>query len=271
MPIRFLSDQSIDDLLSVDRVNLGSTNDSQFLSGDSKLTANGYIMAKAIVNTSETGTAPAALVFGNGSTFGADEMSLITFGNTQVFITNKVKINSTLQLDSVVNAGTDTDKFLVLDSSGNVDFRTGSEVRTDIGAGTGTMSSWTITADNGITHGVTNSAVVDIAGGTNITTSQSSGTVTITNGITNNNQLTNGAGYITSASLPTVNNGTLTMTTSTGLDGGATFTANQSSNSTFAVTLDLTEISLGVGLDSTATGLSLDLSEFVSVIVVLPD
>ena len=58
----------------------------------------------------------------------------------------------------------------------------------------------------------------------------------------NNNAITNGAGYITSASLPTVNNGTLTMTTSTGLDGGATFTANQSGNSTFAVTLDLSEL-----------------------------
>ncbi len=81
----------------------------------------------------------------------------------------------------------------------------------------------------------------------------------------NNNAITNGAGYITSASLPTVNNGTLTMTTSTGLDGGATFTANQSGNSTFAVTLDLTEISLGAGLDSTATGLTLDLSEFTDM------
>jgi hypothetical protein len=67
------------------------------------------------------------------------------------------------------------------------------------------------------------------------------------------------------ASVPTVNNGTLTMTTSTGLDGSATFTANQSGNSTFAVTLDLTEISLGAGLDSTATGLSLDLSEFTDM------
>jgi hypothetical protein len=67
------------------------------------------------------------------------------------------------------------------------------------------------------------------------------------------------------ASVPTVNNGTLTMTTSTGLDGGATFTANQSGNSAFAVSLDLTEISLGAGLDSTATGLTLDLSEFTDM------
>ena len=58
----------------------------------------------------------------------------------------------------------------------------------------------------------------------------------------NNNAITNGAGYITSASLPTVNNGTLTMQTSAGLDGGTTFTANQSGNSTFAVTLYLSEL-----------------------------
>ena len=45
----------------------------------------------------------------------------------------------------------------------------------------------------------------------------------------------------------------------------ATFTANQSGTSTFAVTLDLTEISLGAGLDSTATGLTLDLSEFTDM------
>ena len=50
---------------------------------------------------------------------------------------------------------------------------------------------------------------------------------------------------------PTVNNGTLTMTTSTGLDGGATFTANQSSNSSFAVTLDLNELPVGGTLIAT--------------------
>jgi len=50
---------------------------------------------------------------------------------------------------------------------------------------------------------------------------------------------------------PTVNNGTLTMSTSTGLDGGATFTANQSGNSTFAVTLDFNELPLGGTLVAT--------------------
>ena len=53
----------------------------------------------------------------------------------------------------------------------------------------------------------------------------------------------NPEGYITSASLPTVNNGQLTLTTSTGLNGGSSvFTANQSGNSTFNVSLDLSEL-----------------------------
>ena len=41
---------------------------------------------------------------------------------------------------------------------------------------------------------------------------------------------------------PTVNNGTLTMSTTAGLDGSATFTANQSGNSAFQVSLDLAEL-----------------------------
>ena len=49
------------------------------------------------------------------------------------------------------------------------------------------------------------------------------------------------------------------------MDGGATFTANQSGNSTFAVTLDLSEITLSAGLDAGATSLSLDLSEFTDM------
>ena len=46
---------------------------------------------------------------------------------------SNANLNS-LNLSSVVNAGEDTDKFLVLDSSGNIDFRTGANVLSDIGA-----------------------------------------------------------------------------------------------------------------------------------------
>lgn len=52
---------------------------------------------------------------------------------------------NSLNLSSVVNAGTDTDKFLVLDSSGNVDFRTGANVLSDIGG----QASGTYVTDSG--------------------------------------------------------------------------------------------------------------------------
>ena len=69
---------------------------------------------------------------------------------------------------------------------------------------------------------------------------------------TNNNQLSNGAGY-------TTNTGTVTeVTVGTGLDVS-------SGTSTPAISLDLTEISVGTGLDTSATGISLDLSEFTDM------
>lgn len=45
-----------------------------------------------------------------------------------------VTLAQTAVLSNCVNAGTDTDKFLVLDGSNNIDYRTGAEVLSDIGA-----------------------------------------------------------------------------------------------------------------------------------------
>ena len=52
----------------------------------------------------------------------------------------------------------------------------------------------------------------------------------------NNNAITNGAGYITSSSLPSVGNGTFTVTGNTGLSGSGSMTANQSGNSSATLT-----------------------------------
>jgi hypothetical protein len=117
--------------------------------------------------------------------------------------------------------------------------------------GGGSSGSVTIAhATSGATAATYTAATIAV-NATGHITSASSNTIP-----TNNNQLTNGAGYITSASLPTVNNGTLTMSTSTGLDGASTFSANQSANSTFTVTLDLSEL-----VDMTGTMIGTD--EFI--------
>jgi hypothetical protein len=64
--------------------------------------------------------------------------------------------------------------------------------------GTG-LSGTSYNGSTGVT--IANSGVTSIVAGTNISISGGTGAVTITNGVTNNNQLTNGAGYITSAAL----------------------------------------------------------------------
>ena len=70
---------------------------------------------------------------------------------------------NSLTLNNISNAGTDTDKFLVLDAGGTVDFRTGAEVRSDIGAGTGN-GSVTSVGGTGTVSGLTLSGTVTTSG-----------------------------------------------------------------------------------------------------------
>lgn len=74
------------DTVAFGRVNIGSTDTSSYLTGDPKLAANGYIMVQGIVNESETGTAPAAITFGDGATLGSDQISLVTAGNRRLYV-----------------------------------------------------------------------------------------------------------------------------------------------------------------------------------------
>ncbi len=63
--------------------------------------------------------------------------------------TDALTVTPALVLSTVAAAGEDTDKFLVLDSSGNVDYRTGTQVASDIGAVTSV--SYPVTALNNAT------------------------------------------------------------------------------------------------------------------------
>ena len=64
-----------------------------------------------------------------------------------------VSIAKTLTLGTVAAAGSDVDKFLVLDGNGNVDYRTGTEVLSDIGGGTGSGDITGVTAGVGLSGG----------------------------------------------------------------------------------------------------------------------
>ena len=128
--------------------------------------------------------------------------------------------------------------FLRANADNSVSFLSASNFRTAIGAGTGSgsMSSWFLTADSGTAETITNAETVDIAGGTNITTSVGGNTITIDNSLTNLNQLTNGPGY-------TTNVGTVT---SVGVSVNAGLSVSGSpvtSNGTINVTLSLDGLS----------------------------
>jgi hypothetical protein len=90
------------------------------------ITAESYIISSSITHMTTS--------FSSGSTIFGDDNS-----DTHQF-TGSVSISSTLNLDSgLTNANTDTDKFLVLDSSNIVKFRTGANVLSDIGGLSNTL------------------------------------------------------------------------------------------------------------------------------------
>jgi len=78
---------------------------------------------------------------------------------------------------------------------------------------------------------IANTGVTSIVAGTGISINQGTGAVTVTNTITNNNQLTNGAGYITSAG----NSATTSQTTFSTLTSTGAITAN--SGGSYSATL----------------------------------
>ena len=67
---------------------------------------------------------------------------LIIQGGGGLQMSGSLAVTGSLNVSSVVNAGTDTDKFLVLDTNGNVDFRTGTEVLSDIGAAASSVKNY---------------------------------------------------------------------------------------------------------------------------------
>jgi hypothetical protein len=159
--------------------------------------------------------------------------------------------SSALTLSTIANASSDTDKFLVSDS-GVIKYRTGAEVRSDIGAGTGNGTVTSVASGDGLSGGTitgsgtltVDSTVVrttgtqtiggaktfssaltlsSIAAAEELTSAlfEESGVVkkqnlgtnafTSTTIPTNNNQLTNGAGYITSLSGAVLTSGNQTV------------------------------------------------------------
>jgi hypothetical protein len=94
-------------------------------------------------------------VFGTTAEAGADNE--LTLAGTADVRLGALEVDGVLKLDSVANGSTDPDKFLTINASGQVEYRTGAEVLSDIGAGTGNGSMDDFT----ITDGTTATTVAD--------------------------------------------------------------------------------------------------------------
>ena len=110
---------------------------------------------------------------------------------------------------------------------GQLYYNTGATPGLKVGEG----GSWVYVGDNTDTNNYVTGG--SISSGTVTLTREGLGDVTFA---INNNQITNGAGYITAASLPTVNDGTLTVQGTGALGGSGTFTANDSDSPTISIT-----------------------------------
>ena len=89
------------------------------------LTAESYVVSSSVTHITTS--------FSSGSTqFG--DTSDDTHGFTGSLDVTQQITTPDIKLTGLSNAGVDTNKFLVLDTSNNVDFRTGAEVLSDIGA-----------------------------------------------------------------------------------------------------------------------------------------
>ena len=91
-----------------------------------------------------------------------DEIDLTA---TAIDINGTADISGTLTLGTVAAAGSDTDKFLVLDGSGNVDYRTGTQVLSDIGGVSSSgMTSFQLEDDDGTEVAISEAKEVKIIG-----------------------------------------------------------------------------------------------------------
>ena len=90
------------------------------------------------------------------------------------------RFRSDVYLDNPTAGGSDPDKFLGIDSNGKIIYRTGHEVLSDIGAGTGDITGITITADDaGTATDDSEDLAITVSGGQGIDTSASGSTLEI--------------------------------------------------------------------------------------------
>ena len=191
-----------------------------------------------------------------------------TPSNTQTF-TNKSGNISQWTNDSgyVTSSGGSMSSWIIKEGNGTESTTVTNGETVTFAQGTGIQSELTSTSSGGtltITNTSPNIVQTTVSGNagtaTKLQTARTIAGVSFNGSANislNNNAITNGAGYITSSSIPSVGNGTLTVQGSTGLSGIGTFTANQSGNTTITLTNTITnnnQLTNGAGYVTSSGG-----------------
>jgi hypothetical protein len=250
---------------------------------------NGYTTnVGTVTSVSGTGTVNGITLIGNITSSG-----VLTLGGTLGNIANSQLQNSSIQIGTtVMSLGTAYASIAGLSSvsstsftgnlTGTASLATSATTALNSTQLNGQLASFYYPASNpnGYTTNTGTVTGVNSGNGMNFTNFSTSGTITLgtpssttlasTNAVTGTShthafapggtaaQYITGAGtLVTFPTIPTVGNGTLSMATSGIATGSASFTANQSGNSTFTVNVPATNLSIGV---SSGTAVRVDSS-----------
>jgi hypothetical protein len=135
----------------------------------------------------------------------------VTLGTTQT-ISGAKTFSNNLTLTSVANASTDTDKFIVLNASNVVNFRTGAEVLSDIG-GQGTITLTTTGTSGAATFVANTLNIPQYQGVITLTTTGTSGAATLVGNTLNiPNYAPDLSGYVPTSRTITINGTTQDLT-----------------------------------------------------------
>ena len=201
--------------------------------GSANISLNNNAITNGAGYTSNTGTTTAS----NTQTFTNKSGNISQWTNDSGYVTSSGGSMSSW----ILKEGNGTESTSVTNGE-TVTFAQGNGITSEM---TSTSSGGTITITNTKPNIVQTTVSGNAGTATTLQTARTIAGVSFngsSNISLNNNAITNGAGYITSASLPTVSNATITVTTGTGLDGATSFSLNQSNSASIGLTLDLSEL-----------------------------